>query len=62
MFGDVRGYWEAWRRYGRLSWAELFQPTIKLCEDGFVVAQALGESLSSQWSRDKAKKNEGNMR
>lgn len=28
------GYWEAYKKYGKLSWSELFEPAIKLCETG----------------------------
>ena len=62
VFGDVRGYWEAWQRHGRLQWADLFEPTINLCENGFVVGQALGEILESPTFRRRARTNEGNMR
>ncbi|XP_074640412.1 scoloptoxin SSD14-like isoform X2 [Tubulanus polymorphus] len=32
--GQVAGYWAAHQAFGRLSWEDLFQPTIELCEDG----------------------------
>ncbi|XP_053988692.1 scoloptoxin SSD14-like isoform X1 [Hylaeus volcanicus] len=33
--GEVAGYWEAHKRFGRLPWADLFKPTIDLCEEGY---------------------------
>lgn len=33
--GEVAGYWEAHKRFGNLSWAELFEPSIELCENGY---------------------------
>ena len=34
--GEVRGYWEAKQRLGNpcISWAELVQPAIDICEGG----------------------------
>ena len=37
MPGEVAGYWAAHQKHGRLPWAELFEPTIKLCRDGYRV-------------------------
>lgn len=36
--GTVMGMWDAHRRFGKLKWAQLVQPAIRLAEQGFVVA------------------------
>ena len=45
MPGEVKGYHTAWQRYGRITWSDLFQPTIRLCEDGFIVERALSGAI-----------------
>ena len=45
---ELKGYWEAWKKYGKLSWAALFEPTIDLCENGFTVGWHLGQTIESQ--------------
>ncbi|XP_033752752.1 glutathione hydrolase 1 proenzyme-like [Pecten maximus] len=36
--GEVMGYWEAHRKYGRLPWKDLFRPAIELAENGHYLA------------------------
>lgn len=43
--GELLGYWEAHKYYGKLPWRELFLPTIELCENGIVVNQYLANTL-----------------
>ncbi|KAH0564712.1 glutathione hydrolase 1 proenzyme-like [Cotesia glomerata] len=48
--GELLGYWEAHQKYGRLPWADLFTPTIKLCEEGIEMNRYLDERLKSKIS------------
>jgi len=45
--GVVRMLDLAHRKYGKLPWARLFQPAIKLAEDGFPVGPKLARTISS---------------
>lgn len=45
--GTVAGLHRAWRRHGRLSWARLLAPAIRLAEEGFPVSPTLAESLEA---------------
>lgn len=45
--GELRGYYEAWKKYGKLQWNELFEPTIKLCEEGVPVNEHLATNLAA---------------
>ncbi|OWF50706.1 gamma-glutamyltranspeptidase 1-like [Mizuhopecten yessoensis] len=44
--GEIRGYWEAHQRYGRLPWKELFLPTIGLAEDGHYLSQPVHRAIT----------------
>ena len=47
--GEVKGYFEAKKRFGNkdISMLELFEPTIKLCEEGFKVTKNLADVLQT---------------
>ncbi|KAK0659146.1 gamma-glutamyltransferase [Cercophora samala] len=40
--GEVKGLFEIHRKYGRLAWEKLLEPSIKLARDGFVIGKDLG--------------------
>ncbi len=42
-------------RYGRLGWAELFDPTIALAEEGFAISPRLAASIEGAVERDLAR-------
>src|SRR5580698_6707968 len=40
--GALDAWWSLHQRYGKLKWAELFEPAIHLCETGVPVPQIIG--------------------
>ena len=48
---EVKGLHKAWETFGRTPWTELFEPTIRLCENGAMVLPALA-SIISMYSYD----------
>ena len=45
--GMLRAFELAYRAHGKLAWSDLFEPAIKLAEDGFRVSPRLGYSISA---------------
>ena len=45
--GTVDGMWEAYSKYGSLTWEELVQPAIDLAQNGFVLTQKEADGLNS---------------
>ncbi|XP_011634709.1 glutathione hydrolase 1 proenzyme-like [Pogonomyrmex barbatus] len=43
--GELAGYWEAHQKFGRLPWADLFKPSIELCEKGYVLTAVQYDGL-----------------
>ena len=35
MPGEVKGFYEAWKKYGKMTWKDLVQPTIDMARNGF---------------------------
>ncbi|XP_072949137.1 glutathione hydrolase 1 proenzyme-like [Epargyreus clarus] len=52
--GELRGYGELYRAYGRLPWRELVQPAADLCRRGHRVTEYMGRVLNSYSDRIKA--------
>jgi gamma-glutamyltranspeptidase / glutathione hydrolase / leukotriene-C4 hydrolase len=52
--GELRGYGELYRAYGRLPWADLVRPTADLCRRGHRVTTYMGRMLRTYSDRIKA--------
>ncbi|VDO03806.1 unnamed protein product [Rodentolepis nana] len=38
---ELKGYYVAWKKFGKLPWSELFEDVIKMCRDGVPVSTTL---------------------
>ncbi|GLV46802.1 uncharacterized protein CBL_20949 [Carabus blaptoides fortunei] len=45
--GELRGYWAAHQRFGKLPWRSLVEPSIKLCENGYNMSKAQHDALKT---------------
>jgi len=46
--GELKGYSTIYNLYGgQVPWSSLFEPTIKLCEEGMVIGEHFGSSLKN---------------
>jgi gamma-glutamyltranspeptidase/glutathione hydrolase/leukotriene-C4 hydrolase len=43
--GEIRGYWAAHQKFGKLSWRELFEPAIEMCREGIEVFKPSADAL-----------------
>eukprot|EP00058_Branchiostoma_floridae_P026464 XP_002611955.1 hypothetical protein BRAFLDRAFT_91839 [Branchiostoma floridae] len=46
--GEIRAFWEAHQRYGKLPWKDLFQPAIQLAEEGVCIAGSLAGAIEEK--------------
>lgn len=46
--GELMGYWELHKKYGKIKWSELFDPAIELCRNGFEVGPYFAGILKSK--------------
>lgn len=58
--GELKGYYEAWKLMGVLSWKQLIEPSVKLAREGWIVNPWLARRIlscrdlilkDSKWSR-----------
>ena len=45
--GEVRGMYEAHKKYGRLPWRKLVEPSIILAREGFEISAAVADALNN---------------
>ena len=44
--GELRAYEKAYEEFGGgVPWRDLFEPTIRLCEEGYIISAALGAAI-----------------
>lgn len=51
--GELYGYYKAHQLAGKLPWRDLFNPAIRLSEEGFVVSRVLASALKTEEERIK---------
>ncbi|XP_050099867.1 glutathione hydrolase 1 proenzyme-like [Anopheles aquasalis] len=44
--GELKGYWEAHKRFGALPWADLVKPSLELCRRGIPITKHMHDSLT----------------
>ncbi|XP_071446957.1 scoloptoxin SSD14-like isoform X2 [Hetaerina americana] len=44
--GELKGYWEAHKRFGNLPWAQVVQPAIEICESGYNMTKHQADSVA----------------
>jgi gamma-glutamyltranspeptidase/glutathione hydrolase/leukotriene-C4 hydrolase len=46
---EIWGYYEAWEKYGRVEWADLFEDTINLCRGGWPVSEHMANAIAEEY-------------
>lgn len=49
--GELKGYYEAHKKYGKLPWKTILEPIIKLCKEGHFVSPTLAKALRTREKR-----------
>lgn len=44
--GELKGYWAAHIKFGKIPWKELILPTVELCENGYNLTKIQYEGLT----------------
>lgn len=50
--GEVKGYWQLHKRFGSMPWKELIEPSIELCEEGFILTKHMADVLEPHLLND----------
>uniref|UniRef100_T1GPW7 Gamma-glutamyltransferase n=1 Tax=Megaselia scalaris TaxID=36166 RepID=T1GPW7_MEGSC len=45
--GELKGYWELHKKYGKLPWKQLFSPAIQLCKEGIRVTPYMAYAMKT---------------
>ncbi|XP_057663746.1 glutathione hydrolase 1 proenzyme-like [Diorhabda carinulata] len=56
--GEIKGYLRAHEKFGKLQWSELVQPSIELCEKGYLI----NDHQYSSFFKNKLNKDDENLR
>jgi gamma-glutamyltranspeptidase/glutathione hydrolase/leukotriene-C4 hydrolase len=49
--GELKGYWEAHQKFGKLPWSRLIEPSIQVCEEGSIITSYLARLLKQEEQR-----------
>ena len=47
--GELAGLWKAHQKHGKLHWSKLFEPSIDLAENGFILNNYVTKEMQSRY-------------